>query len=261
LVLFFYSPLLLVKDYHLGIKFILSCFKNLYYLSNINPLGIINGMKILAVSDHIDPRIYSNLCRERFHNVSCIISCGDLPEHYLDFIVSNLNVPLFFVHGNHDPSAGKKSLAGGYNLDGKVINFQGILLAGLEGSLWYNGNIHQYTQRDMYHKYLSLLPQLYWAKMRYHHYLDILVTHSPPSGIHESDDPVHKGFKVFNHMIKKFHPRYHLHGHTHLYDRNQSYQDPLYQTIVINCYNYRIIDFGRGKDARDFSISGIESRI
>ena len=113
----------------------------------------------------------------------------------------------------------------------------------------------------MYQKYLALLPQLYWAKMRYHRYLDVLVTHSPPGGIHESDDPVHKGFKVFNHMIKKFQPRFHLHGHTHLYDRNQSYQDLLYQTIVINCYNYRIIDLGRGKDVRDFSISGVKSRV
>jgi len=203
-------------------------------------------MKILAVSDHIDPRIYCDFCKERFRDVSCIISCGDLPEHYLDFIVSNLNVPLFFVHGNHDPSAGQKSLAGGFNLDGKVVYYRGILLAGLEGSVWYNGNMHQYTQREMYRKYLSLLPKLYWAKVRHHHYLDILVTHSPPSSLHEGDDPVHKGFKAFNQIIKKFQPRFHLHGHTHLYDHNQNYKDTLHHTLVINCYNYRIIDLGSG---------------
>ena len=52
-------------------------------------------MKILAVSDRIDPRVYSDFCQERFKDVECVISCGDLPEHYLDFIVTNLNVPLF----------------------------------------------------------------------------------------------------------------------------------------------------------------------
>lgn len=139
-------------------------------------------MKILAVSDRIDPRVYSDFCQERFKDVECVISCGDLPEHYLDFIVTNLNVPLFFVHGNHDPSGGKRILAGGTNLDEKVITYQGIIIAGLEGSYWYNGGIHQYTEREMYFKYLRLLPSLRWCKIRYGRFLDILVTHAPPPG-------------------------------------------------------------------------------
>ncbi|MCX6090672.1 MAG: metallophosphoesterase [Atribacterota bacterium] len=218
-------------------------------------------MKILAVSDHVDPRVYSQFCKERFHDVDCIISCGDLPEHYLDFIASTLNVPLFFVHGNHDPSGGKKSIAGGLNLDEQVIFYKGIVLAGLEGSLWYNGNMHQYIQKEMYWKYLKMVPKLHWAKMRYGRYLDILITHSSPSGIHEGEDPVHKGFQTFNLILKKYQPCYHLHGHTHLYDQNQQYRDYVYQTTVINCYNYRVIDLGGDSHIRIPLLHSIQSGI
>ncbi len=199
-------------------------------------------MKILAVSDRIDPLVYSDFCKERFKDIECIISCGDLPEHYLDFIVTNLNVPLFFVHGNHDPSGGKGILAGGVNLDERVIIYKGIIIAGLEGSCWYNGGIHQYTEREMYFKYLRLLPALWWCKIRHKRFLDILVTHAPPQGVHEGSDIAHRGFSTFTHIIKKYQPRYHLHGHVHIYDHNQGRKEQFFNTQIINCYNYRIIE-------------------
>lgn len=199
-------------------------------------------MKILVISDRINPLIYGDFCQERFKDVECIISCGDLPEHYLDFIVTNLNVPLFFVHGNHDPSGGKKILAGGINLDERAVTYRGVIIAGLEGSYWYNGGIHQYTEREMYFKYLRLLPSLWWCKIFQGRFLDILVTHAPPQGVHEGSDLAHRGFSAFTHIIKKYQPRYHLHGHVHIYDHNQNREDQLFNTQVINCYNYHIIE-------------------
>ncbi|HSV30928.1 MAG TPA: metallophosphoesterase [Atribacteraceae bacterium] len=199
-------------------------------------------MKLLIVSDRVDPLVYSNSCRDRFYDVACVVSCGDLPEYYLDFVVSNLNVPLFFVHGNHDPSGGKMSLAGGINLDERVVFFKGVFLAGLEGSIWYNGGLHQYTERSMYWKYLKLVPKLAAAGIRRKRKLDVFVSHSPPAGLHEGMDPAHRGFKTFVQLIQKYKPSYHVHGHTHLYDRNQTYQDQLGLTTVINGYNYRILD-------------------
>jgi len=198
-------------------------------------------VKILAISDRIDPFIYSPSCKERFHDVECIISCGDLPEHYLDFIVSTLNVPLFFVHGNHDPSGGKKSLAGGNNLDERAFVYRGKIIAGLEGSYWYNGNIHQYTEREMYFKYLRLVPQLYWAKLCHGRFLDLFVTHAPPQGIHEGNDLPHRGFSTFTLILRRYQPKYHLHGHVHLYD-NKNVKDLFGKTWVINCYNYKVIE-------------------
>ncbi len=202
------------------------------------------AQKILVLSDRIDPRVYSDVCKERFHDVDFIVSCGDLPEYYLDFVVSNLNVPLFFVHGNHDPSGSKQSLAGGVNLDEKVVYFQGLLLAGLEGSVWYNGGIHQYSQRAMYFKYLKMVPCLKWKKLKYGRSIDILVTHAPPAGLHEGDDLPHKGFYAFTLINKKYAPHYHFHGHTHLYDHKQSRRDSLCETTVINAYGFQVVEIG-----------------
>ncbi|MDI9606980.1 MAG: metallophosphoesterase, partial [Atribacterota bacterium] len=47
---------------------------------------------------------------------------------------------------------------------------------------------------------------------------------------------------TFTHIIKKYQPRYHLHGHVHIYDHNQSREDQLFNTRVVNCYNYCIIE-------------------
>jgi hypothetical protein len=223
----------------------MSIFKKLEFpliFNKINLMDTRGSLRVLAVSDRVDPRIYSVSLRERFSDIDCVISCGDLPEYYLDFIVSSLNVPLFFVHGNHDPSGGKRSLAGGVNLDEQTVIYRGCIFAGLEGSPWYNGNLHQYSERDMYFKYLRLLPKLLWNRVRFGRYLDVLVTHAPPRGMHEGQDAVHKGFSIFTHIIRKYRPKYHLHGHVHLYDRRQSLQDLFYETLVINCYNYRVLE-------------------
>uniref|UniRef100_A0A7V3YGL2 Calcineurin-like phosphoesterase domain-containing protein n=1 Tax=Candidatus Caldatribacterium californiense TaxID=1454726 RepID=A0A7V3YGL2_9BACT len=199
-------------------------------------------MKILALSDRVDPRIYSSFCKERFGDVDCIVSCGDLPEYYLDFVVSTLNVPLFFVHGNHDAPREQESLAGGTNLDERVICYRNVLIAGLEGCYWYNGNPHQYTEREMYWKYLRLLPRLLFARLKHGRYLDILVTHAPPKGVHEGQDPPHRGFATFTHILKKYRPRYHLHGHVHLYGSAQDVTTRFLDTLVVNCYGYQVIE-------------------
>ena len=70
-------------------------------------------MKILAVSDQVVKSIYSEHIRERFGDVDMVLSCGDLPYSYLEYIASMLNVPCFFVHGNHDQPE--------YQLDGRVL--------------------------------------------------------------------------------------------------------------------------------------------
>ena len=62
-------------------------------------------MKILCLSDQIDPLIYSVNIKERYQDVDLVISAGDLPMEYLEFIVSSLNKPLFFVFGNHNLNA------------------------------------------------------------------------------------------------------------------------------------------------------------
>ena len=211
-------------------------------------------MKILLISDKISNLIYNiNVKNNRmFNDIDLVISAGDLPFYYYDFIVSNFNVPLYFVFGNHARPDDEKfikensafnKMGGFFNLDNKVINYKGLLIAGLEGSFKYNNGKHQYTEFEMKMKILRLYPKLIYNKIKYGRYLDILVTHAPPDGIYPTgDDICHKGFVVFNKFIKKFKPKFLIHGHIHLYDRNKKRIFAVNSTKVINAYKYQILE-------------------
>ena len=205
-------------------------------------------MKILAVSDQVAKGIYHpNMC-QRFGDVDMVVSCGDLPYSYLEYIVSLLNVPCFFVHGNHDQpeytSNGRVlSKPGGWvDLDGRTVSSKGLLLAGLEGSIRYKPEgEYQYHEAEMALKVWRLVPALLLNRMRYGRYLDVLITHAPPFGIHDGQDFPHRGFKAFLWLMKRFRPRYLLHGHKHIY-RPQPQRTCYGDTEVLNVYPYRVIE-------------------
>src|SRR4051812_23231762 len=112
-------------------------------------------VNILAVSDHIEALVYSDHIRERFGQVDLVLSCGDLPPSYLEFIVSSLNVPLYGVRGNHDHGQAFNAIPHGslgpgtLDIHAQAVQEHGLLLAGLEGSLDYNGGPHQYSEAGM----------------------------------------------------------------------------------------------------------------
>jgi predicted phosphodiesterase len=99
--------------------------------------------------------------RQQFEGIDLILSCGDLPPEYLSFLLGKLNVPLFFVLGNHDIRYESKSPHGCIDLNANLIKFRGINIFGLEGSRWYNGGPHQYTEREMYWKIQRLRPRIW----------------------------------------------------------------------------------------------------
>ena len=59
-------------------------------------------MKILAISDEVVDLLYSARLRQHFGGVDLVLGCGDLPFYYLEYIVTALDVPLYYVPGNHD---------------------------------------------------------------------------------------------------------------------------------------------------------------
>jgi Icc-related predicted phosphoesterase len=205
-------------------------------------------MKILGISDNEVKVLYSPQITERFSKIDLILSCGDLPFFYLDYIISMLNKPFYYVHGNHyygvEPSAarGQQSIWEETNIHRRVIETNGLLIAGIEGSLRYNLGPYQYTQEEMWQHVFHLVPQFMMNKTKSGRYLDIFISHSPPWGIHDKDDLPHQGIKAFRWLIRVFKPRLHLHGHIHLYSQDEPRETRVNKTRVMNVYTYRTID-------------------
>ncbi len=206
-------------------------------------------LKILTISDVERSLLYCSRTAERFSDVNLIISCGDLPMSYLDFVSSSINVPLYFVSGNHQNlneirQDGKveRSSSIGYDLHRRCLRFnRQLLIAGIEGSIRYNRGQKQYTQFQMWINIFALIPALLWNKLRYGRFLDIFVTHASPWKIHDGEDSAHIGIKAFRWFDRVFKPLYHLHGHIHVYRSTTITETVYYQTRVINTYGYREI--------------------
>jgi Icc-related predicted phosphoesterase len=217
-------------------------------------------VKILCVSDQIDPQVYSPRIKERFSDVELILSAGDLPLYYLDFIISTLNKPLLFVFGNHNTEDMKyyKKLwndpliqeikeyqgCGAIHMGTKVKTEGKLIVAGLGGSMRYNNGSNQYTDFQMYLEIFKLIPHLLWNRIFHGRYLDILLTHAPPKGIHDKNDKCHNGFKAYLWFMKAFKPKFLVHGHIHLYDLCETRSTVWKNTTVINAFNHYVIEDG-----------------
>jgi Icc-related predicted phosphoesterase len=205
-------------------------------------------VKILAVSDEVIERLYSLCSNGHFKDVELILGCGDLPYPYLENLISFLNVPLFYVPGNHDPNHNPQKpdsfVQGGSNLDLGLIRHKKFLIGGLGGSVQYRPDgTNQYTQAESYLRAFRLLPGLILNQIQYGRALDILITHSPPFGIHDEETQAHQGFKAINWLLRIAKPRYHFHGHTHFQRRNLSPSETnIGQTKIINIFPYKVIE-------------------
>lgn len=191
-------------------------------------------MKILCVSDTVMPQMESAVnLRRQYSDVELIISCGDLPSVYLEFITSVLNVPLFYVRGNHDEGYGDHP-PGGEDLHKRLIEFNGLSFYGLEGSIRYNDSTLQYSEFQMSQMVLGETLRMRYRKARHGFGVDVLVTHSPARGIHDADDLPHRGFQALLRFMDWYNPRYMVHGHVHTYDRRSTTNTLYHETQIVN---------------------------
>lgn len=223
------------------------------------------AVKALVISDKVIDFIYSAASRQRFADVDVVLSCGDLPYYYLEYLVSVLDKPLFYVRGNHansvehGPNGPRTRPWGAVDLDRRVINFNGVLMAGFEGSMRYNRGPHQYTDDEMHGRVAQIVPRLVLNRALHGRYLDVLVTHSPPFGLGDEPDRCHTGFKAFRWLLKLFKPRLMLHGHIHIYHPDTVTHSRFHETEILNCYGYRELELpsppservAKGKDVHD----------
>ncbi|MCB9459499.1 MAG: metallophosphoesterase [Anaerolineaceae bacterium] len=199
-------------------------------------------MKILTISDIVMPQLENaaNL-RRRFSDIDLVISCGDMPVAYMDYIITILGVPLLYVRGNHDESY-EDTPPGGVDLHKTIYTYKGLTFVGLEGSIRYNKGKIQYTQGEMNRIVNGMTPKLMLHKMRTGQFPDILVAHSPAWGIHDAEDYPHQGFKALLTYMKRFKPRYMFHGHVHTWDRRKTVATDFEETHIMNINPYTVID-------------------
>jgi Icc-related predicted phosphoesterase len=184
-----------------------------------------------------------------------MVSCGDLPFDYLEYLVSRANVPLLYVPGNHDPSVALPDTSwtalqhgvpvpgpqGCDNVDGRVIEVGGLRIAGLGGCLRYKPGPNQYSQAEMRWRALRLEFRIRLKRARSGRKLDVFITHAPPFGVTDAKDAAHVGFVAFHRIIREFRPLLLAHGHIHPYGKTQP-ERRVDGTRIVNAVPWRLIE-------------------
>ncbi|MGD9097301.1 MAG: metallophosphoesterase [Desulfobacterales bacterium] len=200
-------------------------------------------MRILSVSDVIDPQLYPRADKERLGPIDLVLGCGDLPPEYLSYLTNAFDVPLFYVKGNHDIRYRDNAPLGCCNIHERVVSFRGLKLMGLEGSMWYNGGPYQYTEKQMARMVRRMRPVAWWRGG-----VDIVITHAPPQGIHDGTDLCHRGFECYRRLIQSYRPAYFIHGHIHRrFDRSADRKTRAAGTTIVNTYGHSILEFDHAR--------------
>ena len=200
-------------------------------------------MKILIVSDEECPALWDYYLPGRLADYDLILSCGDLKAKYLSFLVTMARCPLLYVHGNHDTDYVKDPPLGCDCLDDQIVTFNGIRILGLGGCRQYHPGAHQYTEKQMRRRIRRLRFMLWRTKG-----VDLVVTHAPPEGLGDAEDPAHKGFAALRELLDKYHPQYLLHGHVHLrYGHDQTRVREYEGTQIINTSERYVLEIPDGE--------------
>jgi hypothetical protein len=182
-------------------------------------------VRVLAVSDVTEDILWADAHLAR--GAELIVGCGDLPFEYLGRLMNVLDAPLVFVPGNHDPDlSGYRTSRAGLILragmpvrqpwpdgaicaDGAIVTVAGLTVAGLGGCRRYGEGPNQYSDRQFAWRAWRLAAKAMVRRQR----VDVLLTHAPPRGVGDGDDPPHWGLTALHGLARRLRPAVLLHGH------------------------------------------------
>jgi len=169
-------------------------------------------IRILAVSDQVDPALERTPNRERRGALDAIVGAGDLEPDYLGMLGDAFVVPLLYVLGNHDRGLGWREhshLAPQPMADATVHDVAGIPLAGLS----WPGRLDDSHRRDESAAWMQALTLARRTLVRRPPML--VLSHVPPLGAGDDPaDPYHAGFRAYRWLARRLCPPLWLHGHT-----------------------------------------------
>jgi len=219
-----------------------------------------DAVRVLAVSDETSDALLARL--DQVRSARLILACGDLPFGYLEALINALEAPAIFVPGNHDPDlsgyglsragltlrAGLPAMApwpdGAVNADVGIVNVAGLRIGGLGGCRRYSDGPNQYTERQQALRALRLRVSARRRSLG-HGGVDVLLTHAPPRGIGDGDDPAHRGFGALHGLVRALRPTALLHGHVHPYGRRTG-TGLLHGAAVLNVTGWHLLDIRPG---------------
>ena len=106
-------------------------------------------MNIMAIADTESTALWDHYNANPITNTDIILSCGDLDPRYLSFLVTCTNVPLLYVHGNHDEKYDTIPPEGCICIDDKIYVHEGVRILGLGGSIRYRDGKYMYSEKEM----------------------------------------------------------------------------------------------------------------
>jgi Icc-related predicted phosphoesterase len=203
-------------------------------------------MKLLCVAEHIDSFVFSKLIKTRFPDIDAVLCAGDVPLEYIDYLAAAFERPVLCVAGNHhfytETEQTPKAQAVDFCCVKKTIATKTVLIAGASGSFRHNDNPAQYTDGQMFLRLLALTPFLLLNKARYGRYLDIFLTHIPPRNVNDFEESAFRGFPCYKWFIERFKPKFHVHGHIHLYNEKDPRVTRHNETLVVNACGHYVIE-------------------
>ena len=192
-------------------------------------------MKILLLADIEDPALWDYYSPDRVKGYDLILAAGDLKAEYLTFLVTMSNLPVFYVHGNHNAAYDHYPPEGCECIDDRLVTYRGLRILGLGGSARYSREPYQYTEREMRRRIARLRFAVWKARG-----VDIVLTHCPPKGYGDADDYAHRGFEAFLPMLDRWEPKALVHGHVHMTYGNIKRELPYGETRIINAYQFKL---------------------
>lgn len=187
-----------------------------------------NKIRLIVITD-----THNTLREEEFRNF--ILNCGEYDVCLLlgDFGSNDLPIILRYIDkkkiyallGNHDYNYIKEYELN--NLNGNVININGVRLLGIQGSFKYKpSDFPSFSQKESI-LFLSDKPEV-----------DVLVSHDIRFNSMSERDPAHQGLFGITYYLFKNKVPYHIHGHIH----NPYRKDMINGTKEISSFMYEYIE-------------------
>lgn len=144
------------------------------------------------------------LITKKHEDIELLISLGNLSNNVIHKAISNNNIYNgIAVKGNYDDYDPFPKPVQDLHMDVKTID--GITFAGIAGCISYKRKGAFLYEQDIMSSLIEQLP-----------YVDVIIAHNSPFGIHEKNQETHIGFIGLKNYIEEHQPKYCIHGHQHI---------------------------------------------